>query len=333
MKKLLVILGPTATGKTDLALDLAKEFSGELIACDSRQVYRGLDIGTGKMPLRQVEKGQGWWKINGVKIWMYDVVAPKKQYTVADYVKDASKVIDAVSKRGKLPIIVGGTGLYLKSLLEGLPSLAVPVEKRLREQLVKLTVSQLQQRLKIVSPTRWRKMNQSDRANKRRLIRAIEFHTMYSYKRKVQSPPGGRAGSKFKVQNYDVLKVGLTTSRESLYQKINARVLDWLDQGIVEEVNKLIKSGVSFMRLKALGLQYGLIADYLQGKIPSLDQLTIKMQRKIRQYAKRQLTWFKNPSTSSGYINWFDVSSKNYAQKVEKMTLDWYNESHVNKKS
>src|SRR3989338_8125799 len=129
MKKLLVILGPTATGKTDLAINLAKKFNGELIACDSRQVYKGLDIGTGKYPAqyKKLKKGEGFWEIDGIKIWMYDKVFLNIQYTVFDYVKDAEIVIKDILDRGKLPIVVGGTGLYLRALSEELHNLSVPI--------------------------------------------------------------------------------------------------------------------------------------------------------------------------------------------------------------
>src|SRR3989338_8195331 len=125
MAKIIVIFGSTSTGKTDLALNLAKKFNGELVSCDSRQVYKKLDIGTGKLPGKQVntEKGNGFWWLDGVKVWMYDVVNFRQQYTVYDYVKDADQVIENILSREKLPIIVGGTGLYLKALLEGLPNL------------------------------------------------------------------------------------------------------------------------------------------------------------------------------------------------------------------
>ena len=153
MNKLLVILGPTATGKTDLALQLAGKFQGELVACDSRQVYKGLDIGTGKEPREKgkVVKGKGFWEIDRAKIRMYDVADPKVQYTVADYVKEAAKAVEDISSRAKLPIIVGGTGFYLKALLLGLSNLSVPVDLKLRKQLEKLSVGELQE--KGISPT------------------------------------------------------------------------------------------------------------------------------------------------------------------------------------
>src|SRR3990167_9640413 len=151
--KLLVILGPTATGKTDLALKLAKEFSGELISADSRQVYKGLNIGTGKIPSGiskyqiTIYKKEKYWKINGIKVWMYDLVDARRQYNVYHFVKDAEKLIEDVYKKGKLPILVGGTGLYIKALIDGLNNLNVPINKSLRRELEKLSLFQLQKRL------------------------------------------------------------------------------------------------------------------------------------------------------------------------------------------
>ena len=149
MYKLLVILGPTATGKTDVALNLAKKFNGELISADSRQVYVGLDIGTGKTPSGisddqiKISKRKMYWEIDGIRIWMYDVIDPKDQYNVSKFVKDAEKIIEDMYKRGKLPIVVGGTGLYIKALADGLDNLSVPVDKKLRKELENLTKKNL----------------------------------------------------------------------------------------------------------------------------------------------------------------------------------------------
>ena len=174
---LLVILGPTSTGKTDLALSLAKRFDGEIISCDSRQVYINLDLGTGKLPSQQktLKKGKGFWEIDGVKVWLYDVVSAKLQYSVADYIKDAHKVLKDLRERGKLPIIVGGTGLYLKGLVEGLSNIDIPIDKELRKSLEKLSKEELQKKLINLSLKKWNQMNNSDRQNPRRLVRAIEL--------------------------------------------------------------------------------------------------------------------------------------------------------------
>ena len=324
MNRLLVILGPTSTGKTDLALQFAYKFAGELVSVDSRQVYTGLDIGTGKLPDQlkiensklKIEKGNGWWQVNGRKIWMYDVVSPIKQYTVYDYINDASKVIKEIFKRKKLPIIVGGTGFYLKALLEGLPNLAIPIDKKLRKELNNLTIKQLQQKLQQASPDKWNNLNESDRQNPRRLIRAIEIVT------NSKLPPASlrealRAG---KSQKYNVLKIGLTAPREILYQKSDKRVISRIDEGMVEEAENLYRIGLPLKRMKQLGLEYGVLAEFLEGNIKTKEDLINIMQGKIHGYTRRQLTWFKNEKN----INWFDIADKNFLIKVENLIIKWY---------
>ncbi|MBI2597285.1 tRNA (adenosine(37)-N6)-dimethylallyltransferase MiaA [Candidatus Daviesbacteria bacterium] len=323
MGKLLIILGPTSTGKTDLALYLAKRFDGEVISCDSRQVYMGLDLGTGKMPNKQVcclrnkqlrvEKSKGRWEVEGVKIWQYDVVVPKKQYTVYDYIKDANKVIFGILNRRKLPIIAGGTGLYLKALLEGLPNLSIPIDQNLRKQLNDLKVKKLQQKLQDISPDKWNSLNISDRQNPRRLIRAIEI--MINSKLKCQN-----SKLQFKSQNYNTLKIGLITDREILYQRSDKHVVGRIKLGMIEESENLHKNGLSLDRMKQLGLEYGVLADYLEGRIQTQDELIKVLQLKIHDYIRRQMTWFKKEKD----VNWFDITDLNYLNKIEKLVRSWY---------
>ncbi|MBI4036374.1 tRNA (adenosine(37)-N6)-dimethylallyltransferase MiaA [Candidatus Daviesbacteria bacterium] len=320
MKKILVILGPTATGKTDLALVLAKKFNGELIACDSRQVYIGLDIGTGKMPSKKlpIKKVSRFWEINGIRIWMYDVVSPNTQYSVANYVKEATLVIEGVLSRKKLPIVVGGTGLYLKSLLEGLSNLAVPVDLNLRNELDQLTVDKLQQKLKKLSPKRWHTMNQSDRQNNRRLIRSIELVTMYGYMETNKKYDG-------LIKKFKVLKIGLTAPREVLYKRVDLRVLSRIDQGMIEEAISLYKNGLTLKRMRKLGLEYRVLADYLDGKIQTVDELIKIMQGKIHGYLRRQLTWFNKEKD----IHWFDLTDDQSMPEIEKLIIKWYDNARI----
>lgn len=314
-EKLLVILGPTATGKTDLGLYLAKKFNGEVIAADSRQVYKGLDIGTGKLPSKNLElkKEEGLWEIDGVKVWMYDVVSTSVQYTVADYVKDAGRVIREIEKEDKLPITVGGTGFYIKALLEGLPNLVVPIDHKLRQDLKKLSLEELQSKLAGLSSTRWNSLNQSDSQNKRRLLRAIELIVMNPHQ-DTQKATGGLK------DQFDIFKIGLTAPRPVLYEKIDRRVLSWIDQGIIEEATRLHGGGLSLERMKSLGLEYGVLADYLEGKIQTEDTLIKVMQGKIHGYLRRQLTWFKKEKG----ISWFDTTDKNFLSIVENEVDTWY---------
>ncbi len=315
MNKLLVILGPTATGKTDLGLSLAKKLNGELIACDSRQVYKGLDIGTGKLPGEKVkvEKGEGYWVLDGVKIWLYDVVDPKKQYTVVEYIDDAKKAVENIIKRSKLPIIVGGTGLYLRGLLEGFSNLGKPVDLKLREELEKLSLQQLQGRISTLSPIQFEKLNNSEKNNKRRLIRQIELISMYPY---ISTNTELLGLSK----DFDILKIGLTAPRSDLNQRIDLRIISRINFGMIKEALDLKNRGVSTKRMKELGLEYGILADYLDGLINKEELITV-LQNKIHQYAKRQLTWFKKEKE----VSWFDITVKNYSQKVVKQASNWYN--------
>lgn len=318
MKKLLVILGPTATGKTDLGLYLAKKFNGELVACDSRQVYKGLDIGTGKLPKGNVRvvKGERYWEMDGIKVWMYDVADPQIRYTVADYVKDATLLISDAIRQNKLPIIVGGTGLYLKALLEGLPNLTIPIDPRLRERLESLSKQALQQKLKELSLKRWEELNHSDRENPRRLLRSIELLTMYPYRKTTQI-------SKYRLasqnKTYDILKIGLTAPRPVIYKKVDSRVLARAKLGMVEEA-KVCQEGLGLQRMRELGLEYGVLADYFEGKITTKEKLWKVMKNKIHAYVRRQETWFKK----EGNVYWFDVTEKEYLEKVEKRVFLWY---------
>src|SRR3989344_4778536 len=314
MKKRLIIFGPTSTGKTDLALQLAHKFQGELISVDSRQVYKYLDIGAGKLPGKEVKakKSEGFWELDGVRIWMYDVVNPKIQYTVADYVKDANKVILEIRKKGKLPILVGGTGLYIKALVDGLPNLSIPIDKKIRKGLEKLSLIDLQKKLKQISTKRWEIMNDSDRQNPRRLIRAIEMENYKGNK--------GDFGSQELVKEPDILKIGLTATREILYQRSDERVVSRINQGMIEEAEKLWKDGLSLKRMKQLGLEYGILADYLEGKITSKEELIKILQGKIHGYIRRQLTWFKKETK----VNWFDITRKNTFFEVENLVGIWY---------
>lgn len=313
-KRLLVILGPTTTGKTDLALTLAKKFNGELISADSRQVYKGLDIGTGKMPgkFESLKMEDGRWIVDGITIHLYDVISPKRQYSVANFVKDAEKVIKEISKSKKLPIIVGGTGLYIRALVDGLSNIHIPADKKLRNELKSLTLDQLQTKLKTLSKNIWGRMNYSDRQNPRRLFRAIELASIKGYK--------------MKNKKYDALKIGLNASRKVLYQRSDERVLSRIKQGMIEEANRLKKMGLSLTRMRQLGLEYGVLADYLEGKIQSKADLIRIMQGKIHGYVRRQLTWFKKEKN----VNWFDISRRDTVSKLEKLVGIWY--SHFDAK-
>ncbi len=318
MHRILVILGPTSTNKTDLALNLARKFNGELISCDSRQVYVGLDIGTGKYPSikckvqnAKLKKQNGFWEIDKTTIWMYDVLDTSKQYTVYDYVKEAKKVIDSMLKKGKLPIVVGGTGLYLRALIDGLPNLSIPINKTLRKKLQNLSKEELQKQLQKEYPDKWESLNESDRQNPRRLMRAFELILM---------EPKRQTKQWFGLNNFDILKIGLIAPRQILYRRIDERVINRIKSGMINEAKNLHKRGLSFERMKQLGLEYGILADYLSGRIKSKSGLIELLQNKIHHFARRQITWFKKEKQ----VNWFDITGKEFAKNVENLVAKWY---------
>lgn len=313
MRKLLIILGSTATGKTDLALKIAKEFNGEIVSADSRQVYKGLDIGTGKITskVESLIKKKRQWIVNGIVIHLYDVLDAKNQYNVALFVKDAKEIIDDIFKRGKLPIVVGGTGLYIKALLYGVPVLSASVDFELRKQLEGLSKVRLQEKLQRLDNKKWQSLNASDKQNPRRLVRAIELVGI-----KQSKPP---------VSEFDTLKIGLTANKNILYKRVDFQIKARLDQGMIDEAKKLHQEGLSLKRMRQLGLEYGMLADHLEGSILSNNDLILKLQQKIHNYVRRQLTWFKKEKN----VFWFDSTESNLASKVEKYLEKWYHPSNA----
>ncbi len=323
--RLLAIVGPTATGKTDLGIELAKKIDAELLVCDSRQVYKGLDIGTGKMPggenshppLRGPavvrRKHSGCWEIDGVKIWGYDLVNPGVRFTVKDYVDFADKKVTEILKRGKKVIIVGGTGLYLRAFLEDLSSIDLPFNEKLRVKLEGLSLLELQENLKGESVETWQEMNPSDRANSRRLIRKIEIVSAYPYVNTRNKELGKR-------RQFKALKIGLMTDRQTLNRRIDDRLDARIKQGLIEEGRRLYGEGLSYKRMRELGLEYGMLADLLEGKVLEIE-FRQRLQAKIHQYAKRQMTWFIKDKD----IHWFDIGQVGWREKVAKLASDWYN--------
>ncbi|MFZ5844902.1 MAG: tRNA (adenosine(37)-N6)-dimethylallyltransferase MiaA [Patescibacteria group bacterium] len=284
--KVLIICGPTATGKTALALKLAKKFDGELISADSRQIYKGGDALTGKE------------RAKDIPIWLYDVIDVGKPFSAHDFKKLATRAIIDITRRGKLPIVVGGTGFYLKALTEPPATLSIPPNTTLRQHLVQLSQAELQARLKHLDSGRWERMNQSDRQNPRRLIRAIEVAT----RGKTARP---------RASHYDVLWIGLTTAPPVLREYIEIRVQARFHEA-VEEVQDGMEGILGAPPLLA----------YTRGEISKEEALAI-WTRKEYHYAKRQLTWFKKESS----IHWFDITRPNYQKEIAIQVAAWYTKS------
>jgi len=268
--KLIVIVGPTASGKSGLAVEIAKKYNGEVISADSRQVYKGMDIGTGKITKKEMQ---------GIKHYLLDVVSPKTRFTVAQYQKKTNKAIAKIIKKGKLPILCGGTGFYIQSIIDNIIIPKVKPDWKLRKKLEEQTAEELFKKLEELDPTRAKNI---DKYNKRRLIRAIEI--VLKTKKPIPELK--------KNQPYNILMLGTKIDKKELEKRIEKRLTKRLKQGMIKEVKKLHKSGVSYKRLEEFGLEYRYIAYYLQNKINE-QRMIEKLQKEIEHYSKRQMTWFK----------------------------------------
>ena len=283
-RKLLVILGPTASGKSDLAIKIAKLFNGEIISADSRQVYRGMDIGTGKVP-RDKTKNTSYklpdtsYYSEGIRHHLLDVADPKEYFSAAQYQKLAYKAIKEVQKKNKLPIFCGGTGLYLSAIIEGWQFPNVPPNAKLRQELEGLNTGQLFQKLRELDPKRAATI---DKNNRRRLIRALEI----IYQDNIVSP------LKKKPLQEKILILGIKKDKEELQKLISKRLEKRLSDGMLEEVKKIKENGVSSKRLDDFGLEYRWLNRYLEKKITLLE-MKEELYRDSCRYAKRQMTWFK----------------------------------------
>jgi tRNA dimethylallyltransferase len=323
MDKLLIICGPTATGKTSLGIHLAKKFNGEIVSADSRQVYRGMDIGTGKdlpvisnfqFPISNLKKlGLGCYTLEGIRVWMLDMVEPSQEFNVARYVDLAQKVIVDIWQRNKLPIIVGGTGLYIKGLIDGIETLGVQPDWELRRRLENLPAQNLFDLLSRTDPIKAASLNASDRKNPRRLIRAIEV---------ASKKPIFKLNAKPFI--LDPLLIGLKTELKELYQRIDRRVEKRVNQGVEKEIKKLISKGYSWNLPAMSALGYQEWQDYFEGQA-TREEVIQKWKFDEHGYARRQLTWFKKDKR----IKWFNISKPNYQNEVEKLVESWYTKTNA----
>jgi len=319
--KLLVICGPTATGKTSLATDLAKKFNGEIISADSRQVYRGMDIGTGKdLPKgAKMKKGLfakwGFYEIDSVKVWAYDLIDPGHEFSVAQYLKITHHIIDEIDKRGKLPILVGGTGLYIKGVVDGIPTAEVPKNDSLRENLEEKTTDELYDNLSQMDSFKAASLNSSDRKNPRRLIRAIEIAQYQLTKKNL--PVRHTIGDSF-----EVLFLGLNAPKAFLDKKIKQRIMVRIKNGIKDEIRKLLRKGIKWEDQSMMTLGYSQWRDYFEGGVPE-EVVIAQWEQGEKNYAKRQMTWFKKEKR----ITWFTVTDEKYPENVEKFVQKWHNGS------
>ncbi|MDQ5927565.1 MAG: tRNA dimethylallyltransferase [Patescibacteria group bacterium] len=293
--KLIVVLGPTATGKSDLGVALAQRFNGEVISADSRQVYKGFDIGSGKITKREMK---------GIPHHMLDVASPRVRYAASRYGKEALRAVKSIITKNKLPIVVGGTGLYIDTIVCGTIFPEVKPNITLRKKLEKMPASALFALLKKKDPKRAALI---DPHNTRRLIRALEIvDALGNVPSLAQSTP-----------LYDTLFIGLTVPPEKLRTRIHTRLEKRLKQGMTREVQALRTSGLSWKRLDELGLEYRFVSRYLRGLI-SKKEMVESLEREIIKYAKRQMTWFKRNKDIAWFAPTEEKKIMSMAQKFLK---------------
>jgi tRNA dimethylallyltransferase len=290
--KIIAVVGPTASGKTDLAVEIARRFNGEVISADSRQVYTGLDIGTGKATKREMR---------GVPHYLLDVISPKRTMSVVQYERLTTRAIRDILKRGKVPILCGGTGLYLDAVLTDASFPAVPPNAALRRTLSKLSTEKLFKKLIALDPERAENI---DAKNPHRLIRAIEVATVLG------SVPVRTAAN----PRYDTLIIGLTLPHGELQERIHTRLLARMRRGMVAEARRVHSEGLSWKRMEALGLEYRFLAQFLQNKISKSEMLR-DLEFAIRHYAKRQMVWFKRNKN----IHWFSPTAPYDKGKISSL--------------
>lgn len=286
----MVIVGPTASGKSDFAVSLAKKLGGEVVSADSRQVYKHLDIGSNKVAGKWQKKIFIYKKIPHYCI---DFTNPKRKFTVIDFKKCAEKAIKDINKRGKMPILVGGTGFYIDAVIDDIVIPAIPPNWKLRRMLERKSVIELFRILKKKDPQRAKTIESK---NKRRLIRAVEI--IKATKKPIPTIIKNGRSSKF-----DFLIVGIEISKEKLRKRIIKRTQQMLKRGLVAEIKKLKKIGLSSKRISEFGFEYKYPLLYLEKKITKKELENILNKENLR-YARRQITWFKRDKR----IKWIPIT-------------------------
>jgi len=292
-QKVLVIVGPTSSGKSALAVGLARKFNGEVISADSRQVYRDLNIGTGKITKHEMR---------GVLHHLLDVASPKRKFSADDYVRHARAAIRGIASRGKLPIVAGGTGFYIDALAGRIVLPNVPPNKKLRARLEKKSAAQLYALLKKKDPRRAKAIEPH---HKRRLIRALE----------IAAALGSVPMMEIRSPSFDMLWVGITPPMKELEKKIVVRLFARIRQGMVAEAKRLHAHGLSYKRMEELGLEYRSLARHLLGAI-TRAQMIEELNRAIRKYAIRQMRYWKRNND----IRWFKTCA---GERIPRLVRLW----------
>ena len=292
LPKLVAVLGPTACGKSGLGVALARRFDGEVVSADSRQVYQGLDLGTGKVTPEEME---------GVPHHMLDVADPGEMYSVADFQAGAYAAIDGILSRGRVPFLVGGTGLYLRSVTEGFVFSDAQPDPALREKLEALSTPELRA---LVEEKTGAVLSGGEENNRHRLVRAAEKALSGGW----ETPPAR--------PRYHCLLLGVTYPRQTVCDRIDQRLQARSDAGMIDEVANLRAAGVSDEFLDRLGLEYRFILHFLQGDVRDLEELKILLGTAIKQFAKRQMSWFRKDKN----VLWLDMEADPIAQAAQAVS-------------
>ena len=287
MDKVIVICGPTASGKTRLSIELAKKINGEIVSCDSMQIYKDMTIGTAKPTFEEMQ---------GIKHYMIDCVFPEERYSVADYKKEATKAIKEILTKGKVPIIVGGTGLYLESLIYGIEYEEIKIDIEYRNHLEKVEQEKglqfLYEEAEKIDEQATKKISPND---KKRIFRILEI-----YKATGKTKTQLEQDSRKQKPEFNYVLFGINMDRQKLYERINKRVDIMIENGLIDEVINLSKKYNEFPTAMQ-GLGYKEVLEYLQGKLTQ-EEMIEKIKMMTRRYAKRQLTWFRKYDN----ITWLD---------------------------
>lgn len=305
MKKVLVLVGPTAVGKTDFSIELAKQFDGEIISGDSIQVYRGFDIGSGKISKEEMQD---------VPHSCIDILEPTDKYSVADFQANAREKIDEILSHQHLPMIVGGTGLYIKACIYDYTFEKQPDEyPELIKKYESMNNEELLDYLQTIDPEQAQAIHPN---NRKRLIRAcLIYDTTNITKSEIIE-------SQEHKPIYDALIIGCTLPRELLYERINQRVLKMIDLGLLDEIKSLLEKGVTFNDQAMQGIGYREWSKYMSKEM-TLDETIAEIQKHSRQFAKRQYTWFNNQTP----IHWVDMSDEDAIRKTKELIENWRNKS------
>jgi len=311
MKKMITILGPTASGKTSVAARLAAEIGGEIVSADSRQVYRRMDIGTGKdLDDYEVKNENG--EVTNVPYHLIDIREPGTKYNLFEYQQDFYDVYQDIRRRGAVPILCGGTGLYIEAVLKGYKLSPVPQNQELRDSLEGKPLNELTEMLKGLKEKNGSNMhNTTDVDSCQRAIRAIEIETY-----NLEHPTPRR-----ELPPVESLIIGIDIDREERRAKITRRLKARLEEGMVEEVKALLDEGIPADDLIYYGLEYKFLTEYLTG-VTSYGEMTNRLEIAIHQFAKRQMTWFRGMERRGFKIHWIDAMLP-MEEKIEKIKQLW----------